>query len=247
MTALASTGLGKLGRSRVSRGRSARPERTASMKSGVPATSSKRAWSARVANSRTRILQSLVFFPLVPRLTPLLGFPPLIAQPPRAGPGPAREGLGGTDVRDGAPDRRRGTRTVLGLLGVAAALALIALPARAADDPWSEDARWVSMRIGSAGSGAKLAANGNYGYGFGYSWFLGNELAWSATVQHDVLGRYGDASEIDVPITVEFTKHFHVSDPARPYLGGGWGIILHKTYRTGADESGFRQGIYLAT
>jgi outer membrane protein W len=34
---------------------------------------------------------------------------------------------------------------------------------------------------------------------------------------------------------------------ARPYLGLGWGAIYHKTYRTGADESGFRQGIYLAT
>jgi len=151
------------------------------------------------------------------------------------------------DVRDGAPDRSRSIRTGLGLLGIALVLALAALPAWAADDPWSDDARWVSMRVGSAGSGAKLAANGNYGYGFGYSWFLGNELAWSATVQHDVLGRYGDASEIDVPITVEFTKHFHLADTARPYLGGGWGAIYHKTYRTGLDESGFRQGIYLAT
>jgi hypothetical protein len=132
------------------------------------------------------------------------------------------------------------------MIGVAAGLVLVALPARSADDPWSEDARWVSMRVGTAGSGATLAADGSYGYGFGYTWFLGNQLAWSATVQHDVLGRYGDASEIEVPITVEFTKHIHLADVARPYLGGGWGAIYHKTYRTGADESGFRQGLYLA-
>ena len=150
-------------------------------------------------------------------------------------------------MRDGAADRHRNTRTGLGLLGIVTALALVSQPVRAAGDPWSDDTRWVSMRMGTAGSGANLAGDASYGYGFGYSWFLSNQLAWSATVQHDVLGRYGNASEIDVPVTVEFTKHFHLSDVARPYLGGGWGAIFHKTSRTGADESGFRQGVYLAT
>ena len=125
-----------------------------------------------------------------------------------------------------------------------AACALAVTPARAAS-PWDDDARWISLRAGYAKSGARFAAGGSFGYGFAYTWFLAPGTAWSASVQHDVLGRYGSASEIEVPITVEFTRHFHWSDPARPYLGVGWGAVYHKTYRTGADESDFRQGLYL--
>jgi hypothetical protein len=138
-------------------------------------------------------------------------------------------------------------------MGVVTAMAFGPVPARAADDAWSDDARWISVRAGSAGSGARLAPGGGYGYGFGYTWFLAKEVAWSANVQHDLLGRYAGAAEIEVPITVEFTKHFRFSATARPYLGAGWGAIYHKTYRTyrtdgtRADELGLRQGLYLAT
>lgn len=152
-------------------------------------------------------------------------------------------------MRDRVGDRRRGVRNgsaLLGLLGIVAGMAFAPVPGRAADDPWSEDARWGSVRAGFARSGARFAPDGAYGYGFGYSWFLANELAWSATAQYDRLGRYADAVESEVPITVEFTKHFRFSTQARPYLGVGWGAIYHKLSRTSADESGFRQGLYLA-
>ena len=152
-------------------------------------------------------------------------------------------------MRDGAGDRRgsRSGAVRMGLVGMIVAMAAAPLPARAADKAWADDARWVSVRVGTAGSGAKLASSGSFGYGFSYTWFLAKQLAWSATVQHDVLERYGNASEIDVPFTVEFTRHFALSAVAKPYLGGGIGAVYHKTYGTGADESGFRQGIYLAT
>lgn len=152
-------------------------------------------------------------------------------------------------MRDRVGDGRRVVRNggaLFGVLGIVAALAFAAAPTRAADDPWSEDAHWVSVRAGFARSGARFAPDGAYGYGFGYTWFLAKEVAWSATVQRDHLGRYADAGEVEVPVTVEFTKHFRFSAPARPYLGAGWGGIYHKIYRTGADESGFRQGLYLA-
>jgi hypothetical protein len=127
-------------------------------------------------------------------------------------------------------------------------LALVsAAPARAADDPWSQDANWVSVRFGYAKSAADLAPDGAVGYGFGFTHFIQNGVAWSAAVQHDLLGRYGDAAEVEVPFTVEFTKHMKWSESTRPYLGLGWGAFFHKTYRTGADESGFRQGIYIAS
>ncbi len=144
---------------------------------------------------------------------------------------------------------RRGTRkgrSPVGLIGVAAVVALATLPALGEADPWDDNARWISVRAGYAGSGARFSPRGSFGYGFGYSWFLARQVAWSASVQHDLLGRYGGAAVIEVPITTEFTKHFRWSAATRPYLGVGWGAIYHKTYRTGADESGFRQGIYLA-
>jgi hypothetical protein len=135
------------------------------------------------------------------------------------------------------------TRTLAVLIGFAA---LAPAPARAADDHWNEGRHWLSARVGVARSGARLAPSGSFGYGFGYSWFLARNVAWSASVGHDLLGRYGAAAEIEVPITTEFTRHFAWAPQTRPYLGLGWGAIYHKTYRTGGDLSGFRQGLYVA-
>jgi len=137
-------------------------------------------------------------------------------------------------------------RTGLVLAGLMA-MTLSAAPAGAAGEPWDKDHHWVSARIGVAKSGATLAAGGNVGYGFGYTWMLGNSVGWSASAGYDVLGKYGAAAEVEIPLTTDFTKHFRMGPAARPYLGLGWGVIYHKTYRTGADETGFRQGIYLAT
>lgn len=140
-----------------------------------------------------------------------------------------------------------GTHGVLALLvGVVTMLALAPFPAGAADDHWDEGRQWISARVGFAKSGARLAPGGSFGYGFGYTWFLNRNVAWSASVGHDLLGRYGSAAEIEVPITTDVTRHFRWSPQTRPYLGLGWGAIYHKTYRTGADLSGFRQGVYVA-
>jgi hypothetical protein len=144
--------------------------------------------------------------------------------------------------------RSAGTRGALaGLLGIAVMIALAPAPARAADDHWDEGRSWISARVGFVRSGARLAPDGSFGYGFGYTWFLARNLGWSATVGHDLLGRYGSAAQIEVPVTTEFTKHFQWSAQTRPYLGVGWGAVYYKTYRTGADLSDFRQGIYVAT
>jgi hypothetical protein len=120
-----------------------------------------------------------------------------------------------------------------------------AMPARAADDPWAANSQWGSVRLGYAKSGASQAADGAIGWGFSFSRFINPGLAWTAAVQHDLLGKYAGAAEIEVPITVEFTKHLAWSPSTRPYLGLGWGAIFHKYYRTGFDESGFRQGLFV--
>jgi hypothetical protein len=126
-----------------------------------------------------------------------------------------------------------------------AAVMLAPVSAGAAGDPWSEDVSWISVRAGSASSGARFAPDGGFGYGFSYTWFLSNQLAWTATAQHDLLGHYGRAAEMEVPLTVEFTRHFHIATTTRPFIGLGWGGIFHKVYRTGDDASGFRQGVHL--
>lgn len=146
--------------------------------------------------------------------------------------------------------RRRSARThgaLAGLIAFALTAVLAPAPARAADGHWADGRNWVSARVGFAKSGARLATAGSFGYGFGYTWFLADNVAWSTSVGHDLLSRYGPAAIIEVPITTEFTRHFQWTSQTRPYLGVGFGAIYHKTYRTGADESGFRQGIYAAT
>jgi hypothetical protein len=145
-------------------------------------------------------------------------------------------------VRDG---RRAGTGVFLAALIFV--LALTAAPAFAAGEAWDKDHHWVSARVGVAKSGATLAPGGNLGFGCGYTWMLGTDVSWGATAGYDVLGKYGAAAEIEIPVTTEFAKHFRMGPAARPYLGLGWGVIYHKTYRTGADQGGWRQGIYLAT
>ena len=146
-------------------------------------------------------------------------------------------------------DRRGSARavTAMGLLGIAGALALAAGPARAQEGHWDEGRQWASVRAGYAKSKAYFAADGGFGYGFSYSWFVGRSLSWSASLQHDVLGRIGSAAEIEIPVTTEFNYHFRWGGSTRMYMGGGWGAVYHKTYRTGADESGFRQGVMVTT
>jgi hypothetical protein len=132
------------------------------------------------------------------------------------------------------------------LLSAVAVVVTAPAPVRAAGDPWSAESRWASVRIGSTSSGAQFAPPASVGLGFGYTYFLGNQVAASATVGYDVMGRFGDATEIEIPFTVDFTKHFKFSEAGRPYMGAGLGAIYHKLNRTGDDASDFRQAIYLA-
>lgn len=138
-------------------------------------------------------------------------------------------------------------RKGLSLAGLIGMLALGAAPALASGEAWDKDHHWVSARFGIAKSGATLASGSNPGFGFGYTWMLGTDVSWSATAGYDLLGKYGAAAEIEIPVTTDFAKHFRMGPAVRPYLGLGWGVIYHKTYRTGADQGGWRQGIYLAT
>jgi hypothetical protein len=129
---------------------------------------------------------------------------------------------------------------------VLAACLLAGTSAFAADpNPWADGTQWISLRAGYAKSAVKSAGNALGGYGFGFTRFISPKWALGGHVQHDVLGRFGAASEIDIPITVEMTRHFAWETPLRPYLGFGTGAFIHKMYRTGADETSIRPGAFL--
>jgi hypothetical protein len=124
---------------------------------------------------------------------------------------------------------------------------LAASVARADNEQWADDARWVSIRFGLAKVAPERAPDGNLGYGFGYQRFLDRKWSFGTFVHHEVVARYGRAALVEVPVTVEFARHFAWKTPARPYIGAGWGAFYAKSYRTGADESKFRTGGYLLT
>jgi hypothetical protein len=124
--------------------------------------------------------------------------------------------------------------------GTALAAAVVALsfavPAHAVDDPWAPGTSWLSVRAGYAKLAASGAPNGAAGYGFGYSRMLGRFLfldhfSIGANAHHELLGRFGGAALIDVPVTVEIDRHFQWSGSFHPYLGIGYGPNFIKGYR----------------
>ena len=113
------------------------------------------------------------------------------------------------------------------LLGLSIAV-LAATPALAQDlNPWSKGRQWLSIR-------------------FGYLRFRDSKWSYGANAQLDVLGRFGDAAEIEVPWTVELTRHFKWNTALHPYAGLGGGLYYNKVSGTGDDHAGVRGGFYLA-
>lgn len=141
-----------------------------------------------------------------------------------------------------------------------AALGILSGVARADVDPWATGSNWLYLRGGYAKSGANDAGNGGAGYGFGFRhmlsttrvdrwgafgvrplgflhWTLLKHWSFGGFVEYDVLGRYGNASEIEVPMAVDLTRHVMWKGAAKPYFSLGMGTFHRKTYRTGTDLS----------
>lgn len=112
------------------------------------------------------------------------------------------------------------------------------------NDPWDRGATWLSVRAGCAKAEYDGAANGNLGYGFGFSHMVFHAWSLGGYAQYDVLGRFGDAAESELPFTLEAARHFKWGSAFHPYVGAGGGAYYHKTYRTGADVSDARKGGY---
>ena len=128
-----------------------------------------------------------------------------------------------------------------------AGLALSNASAAAAQgvDPWTKGRQWLSVRAGYARSGAEGAADGNFGAGFGYSRFRNTKWSFGASAHIDVLGRFGDASEVESSWTAEVARHYKWNTSVRPYLGAGLGAYYHKIQGTTDDYASILPGGFL--
>jgi len=120
-----------------------------------------------------------------------------------------------------------------------AATALVVTCARAEviDDPWQKGTTWTTFRAGYAKSLEGGAPNGMAGFGFGFSHMLSNRVSLGLFIHYELLGKYGAAAQVEIPISAEYAYHIRWSTPLRPYVGIGLGAFFHKNYRTGADRT----------
>jgi hypothetical protein len=103
--------------------------------------------------------------------------------------------------------------------------------------PWDQGATWVGVRAGYSSAAYRTAASGNFGYGFGFSRMVSPKWALAGVAEHVVLGKFGNASETEIPFTLELDRHVGASSAFRFYYGFGGGTYYHKFSNTGADAS----------
>ena len=155
------------------------------------------------------------------------------------------------------------------LIASAFAIAILAAgTARAQEGAWAPGANWLSIYGGDAKSSGEGSANSGGGAGFGASHMLSRshvnewnvfgfhplgflhvtifkQTSFGGTVRYDVLGRYGNASEVEIPMTADLTRHFKWKAAPHPYLSIGGGPFYRKITGTTGDQSGVNWGYYL--
>lgn len=118
---------------------------------------------------------------------------------------------------------------------------------RKRDGVWTKGNNWLSIRAGYAKSTVSNTGDGVAGYGMAYQHMLSRRWSFGGAVQHDLLGRLGNSSEISVPFTLELARHFKLDTAIRPYVGVGGGYYFHKYYRTGTEYTGVPGAGYYVT
>jgi len=103
---------------------------------------------------------------------------------------------------------------------------------RAEDGLYAAGSNWVSLRLGYAKRVGDVSGQGSMGYGMGWQHMLGRRYAFAAGINHDIVGHFSAQTDIAVPFTMEFQKHFGWKSTARPYMGLGGGYYFRKFYRT---------------
>jgi hypothetical protein len=113
--------------------------------------------------------------------------------------------------------------------------------------PWVRGANWLGFRAGASAVSELGRPAPGPGFGIGYQHFRSRRWALGVQLDYDLVGKYGGAAEIDVPLHAEITRHFDWGDAMRPYTGLSAGGTWHRTYRTGADEAEMRPSIFLVS
>lgn len=106
------------------------------------------------------------------------------------------------------------------------------------DGVWVKRGNWIGVRAGYAKRGGGSSGDGLVGYGVSYQRMLSRNTSFNASIQHDVVGHLGNSYEYDVPMTIEFQRHYRWSPTLRPFIGLGGGYHWRKFYRTGPDYGG---------
>ena len=156
-----------------------------------------------------------------------------------------------------------------GLLAGLACGALAVSAAHADGNPWAVGSNWMYLRAGFARNAADGAGNGGAGYGIGFRhmlkpsrldawrvlgikplgllhWTVFKDWSVGGFVEFNTLGRYGTASDIEVPAALEMTRFINWKSAAKPYLSLGIGPHYRKLYNTGSDFSYVRTSGFLA-
>ena len=143
---------------------------------------------------------------------------------------------------------RFGIAALGGVLGLLAASPLTAQEAGQYQpvDAWAKGRQWLTVRAGYARSTATGAADGNIGFGFGYTRVLSPKWSFGAAASFEILGRYGDSNEMEVPWTLELTRAFKWNTSIRPYMGAGLGLYYHKISGTSDDGASIIFGPHLS-
>lgn len=152
------------------------------------------------------------------------------------------------------------TRTMRAVRAAWVAGALLAAPALtgsafAQDESYDAGSNWLTLRAGYAKSTVDGSGDGGAGYAFGYSrmikplklykWSLFKHYSLGSFVQYDVVGRFGRATEIVAPASIELVRHYQWKTALKPYVGIGVAAFYHKLYRTGDDDRSMDLGGYL--
>jgi outer membrane protein W len=133
----------------------------------------------------------------------------------------------------------------MALAGAATVPAFAAGSVESAGSVLKRGSQWMLVRAGYAKGSGEVAADGLVGGGFGFRRFVLDRWAVGAFAHYDLLGRFGGAADISVPLTIEVTRHSRWGAAVYPYVGVGGGAFYTKLYRTGEDASGFTPGRYL--
>ena len=124
-------------------------------------------------------------------------------------------------------------------------------------DAWTPGRQWMAVRAGYAKSTEDSSGHGAGGYAISYARMLKGLTLWKwtffkrysmgATFQHDLVGRFGSAGEVDLSATVDLTRHYAWAPNVHPYWGLGVGPYYRKTLRTGNDLRDVSVGWFFAT